>query len=265
MSLEARAALLEGHAHRVWALLPPDGGLTAKQLRQLSGLSRRTVYRCLGELAEAGLLGVRPCFVDARQKLFMRAKPPQVMPARPVGVTRVIHVRDWDRRSRDHVYIGRAGQGQDGLFGNPVRRGDRCPRCARVHVEAASTLPCYSAILHERLGQDAAFREAVRQLAGQVLVCFCKPGPCHGDVLAAAADALAQGSEWPPLPSAAVEATASGSGLDPLDRCPGGSDPPATEGVLIRHCLPTAQLDRGAEAGGRPLEQGGNACRTTNP
>ena len=83
------------------------------------------------------------------------------------------------------VYIGRAGHGHDGYFGNPYARGERCSRCGEWHLSAASTLPCFEAYFLERIGADPEYRARVRGLRGQVLGCFCVPGaPCHGRVMA---------------------------------------------------------------------------------
>lgn len=81
------------------------------------------------------------------------------------------------------VYIGRAGKGQDGYFGNPVRIGYKCPVCSSVHSSGGDTLPCYEKYLRDRLFHDETFRLSVKNLLGKVLGCFCKPKPCHGDIL----------------------------------------------------------------------------------
>ena len=104
-------------------------------------------------------------------------------------MTNVIHIKD-SKGSEDEVYIGRAGKGHDGYFGNPVAANRRCPVCAAVHTLPGDTLPCYRRYLHERLTTDAAFRERVKGLHDLTLVCFCSPRPCHGTVLAEAAAAL---------------------------------------------------------------------------
>ena len=93
--------------------------------------------------------------------------------------TRVVHLR----REAYDVYIGRAGQGEDGYFGNPFRVGAVCTRCRQLHPDAGSTLPCYRAYLYARLSSDSEFYWRVVHLKGKVLGCFCKPGPCHGDVI----------------------------------------------------------------------------------
>ena len=95
--------------------------------------------------------------------------------------TSVIHIRD---RQPGDVYIGRAGKGEDGYFGNPVRIGERCFRCGDTHHNGHETLPCFRLYFNKRIETDPVFRCAVLQLAGKRLVCFCKPRACHGDVIA---------------------------------------------------------------------------------
>ena len=106
-------------------------------------------------------------------------------------MARVIHIRDWNRRDRNQVYIGRPGQGLPGPFGNPVVVGKLCPVCRNVHSTPGSTLACYEADLVARMVRDPVFQQQVRSLRGKTLVCFCAPGPCHGDVLARFSDELA--------------------------------------------------------------------------
>jgi hypothetical protein len=112
-----------------------------------------------------------------------------------LGTTRVIHIRNWQRGDPDHVYIGRAGHGLDGYFGNPFRRQATCGRCGQWHEDGGSTLPCHEAWARERLARDSEFRRRVAGLRGKTLACFCEPNPCHGRVLARLADELAVSSE----------------------------------------------------------------------
>jgi hypothetical protein len=98
-------------------------------------------------------------------------------------VTKVVNLR----RERYDVYIGRAGRGQDGYFGNPYPVGQVCSRCGKSHHDAGSTLPCFRKYFKERLN-DPIFHSRVLQLKGKVLGCFCKKvgiEPCHGDVYVA--------------------------------------------------------------------------------
>jgi len=86
-------------------------------------------------------------------------------------------------REKYDVYIGRAGRGEQGIFGNPILRNKKCPLCNEIHVEQGSTLSCYKIYLERRLEEDSDFRESVKALKGKVLGCFCPPKPCHGDIL----------------------------------------------------------------------------------
>lgn len=85
--------------------------------------------------------------------------------------TKVVNIRT---DSYD-VYIGRAGHGQDGYFGNPFK--------LKPGMDRGSTLNSYSAYFHNRLTSDPEFRRRVQELKGKTLGCFCKPHPCHGDII----------------------------------------------------------------------------------
>jgi hypothetical protein len=86
-------------------------------------------------------------------------------------MTKVIHIRhapkDW-RSNPDYVYIGRPGK-----WGNPyqmkVYGREKC-----IEFFANSLSPELTA--------------ATPELRGKILVCYCNPEACHGDVLARLAD-----------------------------------------------------------------------------
>ena len=78
----------------------------------------------------------------------------------------------------DAVYIGRAGKGHDGRYGNPFRLGRHEPRGA--------TLDRFK---HWLWNNPEALRRTM-ELRDKDLVCFCKPAPCHGDVYVACLNAL---------------------------------------------------------------------------
>lgn len=84
--------------------------------------------------------------------------------------TRVVNLRN----AKYDVYIGRAGKGQDGYFGNPypLVGGDR-----------EACLAKYKVYFLSRVESDQEFRRKVLELRGKALGCFCKPLSCHGDVL----------------------------------------------------------------------------------
>ena len=102
--------------------------------------------------------------------------------------TTVINIKT--RGSYD-VYIGRStNPGKRGQFGNPCVIGACCPQCGEHHEDGASTLPCYTAYFYDRLNKDLDFKLAILELEGKVLGCFCKPAPCHGDVIIAYLESL---------------------------------------------------------------------------
>jgi hypothetical protein len=75
------------------------------------------------------------------------------------------------------VYVGRAGQGQDGYFGNPFS----------VAQYGLRALPLFRRYFLQRLEVDKDYREAVLGLRGKVLGCpgaTCGSGPCHAKIMA---------------------------------------------------------------------------------
>lgn len=73
------------------------------------------------------------------------------------------------------VYIGRAGKGQDGYFGNPfpLLKGE----------ERGSSLERYQKYFDNKIENDLEFKKKVLSLKNKKLGCFCKPHPCHGDII----------------------------------------------------------------------------------
>ena len=94
--------------------------------------------------------------------------------------TKVVNLRNDDYT----VYIGRPRWGEEGKgeWGNPIVRGQQCPLCSQTHPDAGSTLPCYRKHLWGLL-KDPKTLSRFLKLRGQILGCFCKPGPCHGDIM----------------------------------------------------------------------------------
>lgn len=88
-------------------------------------------------------------------------------------VVNINHGDDYD------VYIGRAGNGKDGYFGNPFRDGTRSEKIIK-----------YKEYAIDRIETDEEFRERVKHLHGKTLGCFCKPKECHGDILLRLANKL---------------------------------------------------------------------------
>lgn len=96
-------------------------------------------------------------------------------------MTRVANMR---RGEPYDVYVGRAGRGMTGLFGNPYKVGEFCQRCRQRHESGGETLPCFRAYFEERVKYDRAFRLQVLRLRGKTLGCFCVPQPCHAVIIA---------------------------------------------------------------------------------
>lgn len=86
-------------------------------------------------------------------------------------MTRVVNIR----KEPYDVYIGRAGKGQSGYFGNPFRFEQGLAR--------GCTLAKYREYFYDRLSKDHEFKHRVESLKNKTLGCFCKPYPCHGDVI----------------------------------------------------------------------------------
>jgi len=78
-----------------------------------------------------------------------------------------IYKEDYD------VYVGRAGHGNDGYFGNPFKSSNRDESIAR-----------FEQYFQERIKNDPEYRRRILSLQGKVLGCFCKPQKCHADIIA---------------------------------------------------------------------------------
>jgi len=61
------------------------------------------------------------------------------------------------------------------VFGNPFRIGKNCSR--------KQSLKKYRKYFYNRIKTDKKFRWAVESLKGHILACWCKPLPCHGDII----------------------------------------------------------------------------------
>ena len=79
-------------------------------------------------------------------------------------------------KERFDAYIGRAGRGEDGYFGNPFRTGNGTTR-----EDAVLKFQKYFTV---RIEKNSEFKRRILALKGKRLGCFCKPEACHGDVIA---------------------------------------------------------------------------------
>lgn len=100
-----------------------------------------------------------------------RAKAGGTKPTTTHPRTTVVNLRE----EPYDVYIGRAGRGHDGYFGNKYRVGPH------KHGEA---IELFRKDFLERVDAEPEFRRRVLALRGKRLGCFCKPNACHGDVIA---------------------------------------------------------------------------------
>lgn len=109
-------------------------------------------------------------------------------------------------RGPDATYVGRAGQGEDGYFGNPFRVGERCARCGAHHATPYSTLGCFALYFKARVERDAEFRARVLALAGHKLWCpgrcLVRGSACHASIIADWVNATTSPRfKLPPLPA----------------------------------------------------------------
>ena len=94
----------------------------------------------------------------------------------PVQVTKVVNKRDTDRYD---VYIGRGTP-----WGNPfaISHDDGPDRDEVIEK--------YREFFNKKIESDNSFRSGILAMKGLRLACFCKPAPCHGDVISGYLDSL---------------------------------------------------------------------------
>ncbi len=83
---------------------------------------------------------------------------------------------------KNTVYIGRAGYGESGYFGNPF--------VISKDINREKVLELYRAYFYERLKSEYNFKIRIEALRGKILMCFCKPLLCHGDIIVEYLDKL---------------------------------------------------------------------------
>lgn len=79
------------------------------------------------------------------------------------------------RYSKYDIYIGRAGHGHSGYFGNPFSASKNGGR--------ENAIALYREYFYKRLRVDPEFARRTKGLKGKRLGCFCKPKNCHGDII----------------------------------------------------------------------------------
>ena len=127
---------------------------------------------------------------------------------------KVWNIKDVDKPS-DGLYIGRAGQGESGTWGNPFpinrpltksearKIAKRLPLLAELGYAYAGarltrkqSLGLYAgylawAITNDKLDVRELVAERDEGLRPKDLICFCAPQPCHGDQLMKLAESYA--------------------------------------------------------------------------
>jgi len=61
------------------------------------------------------------------------------------------------------------------IFGNPFKIKKGCTRKQSIEK--------FKSYFYNRIKTDKVFRQRIKALGGHVLGCWCKPNPCHGDIL----------------------------------------------------------------------------------
>ena len=88
-------------------------------------------------------------------------------------------------------YIGRGS-----LFGNPFTHLPLGRTKAQFQVKTQEeSMVCFESWLRERLANDLSLRQKLLELDGHELVCYCKPAPCHGDILIKLIEELKMGAD----------------------------------------------------------------------
>lgn len=82
------------------------------------------------------------------------------------GKTRVVNIK----HEPCDIYIGRPS-----FWGNPFEIGE--------HGTREEVIQKYREYFYKMIKGDPDFRKAVESLRGKALGCYCKPLPCHGDVI----------------------------------------------------------------------------------
>ena len=75
------------------------------------------------------------------------------------------------------VYIGRPS-----IFGNPMKIGEIIHQKLEP-VTREEAIAWYKDYFYAKLEQQPEFKKAVESLRDKTLGCYCKPLPCHGDII----------------------------------------------------------------------------------
>ena len=95
-------------------------------------------------------------------------------------LTKVIHIKDSPpnfKNDPNFVYIGRGS-----LWGNMW--------VMNSEDERQDVVEAYRKSFHLMINSSNLFKERTASIKGKILVCYCKPKACHGDVIAEYLNAL---------------------------------------------------------------------------
>lgn len=91
-------------------------------------------------------------------------------------MTKVVHCK----KEKFNIYIGRPGP-----WGNPFSHKENTSAQFKV-----STLQEAIDKYREWIVTQPALMKRLPELKNKILGCWCKPGPCHGDILAELAESV---------------------------------------------------------------------------
>lgn len=91
----------------------------------------------------------------------------------PIMLTRVVRINALSNNF--DVYIGRAGKGYDGYWGNSASKPD---------MSRTQAVRAFERLFYDVWLKDPERVRRLRELDGKLLGCFCRPNSCHGDVIA---------------------------------------------------------------------------------
>ncbi len=95
--------------------------------------------------------------------------------------TKVINI--YNQKDYD-VYIGRGDSGNKHIQNTPPKeRGWLGNPFTLENHSRKESIKKFKKVFLEKIEESKEFEKAVRDLKGKTLACFCKPKPCHGDVI----------------------------------------------------------------------------------
>lgn len=94
----------------------------------------------------------------------------------------VLNMKNYKIQEGD-IYIAGGSKDFPNYWAGPIKVGEECTECEKIHIKKEDTLKCFESWAREKMEEDLDFRERLRALHGRNLVCNCSPAPCHGEIL----------------------------------------------------------------------------------